>query len=251
MKYIVIKVGGSTITKVDETLFQDINHLKSLGYVPIIVHGGGPFINQALIKAQILPEFLNGIRKTDEDILKVVVETLICEVNAQLVEQANQTIHHYIGLTCAQHPVFECEAIQPELGFVAKPKSTNTELLAFISQKYVPIIASIGKKDHQYYNVNADAVAYQIAADLKAPLYILSDVPGILKNGEVIPIVNFSDIQQMIADGTIYGGMIPKVEDAKQALENGAQKVTILPGDVTHALQNHINGLDIGTSIEV
>lgn len=250
MRYIVIKIGGSTITKVDETLFQDINHLKNLGYAPIIVHGGGPFINQALIKAQILPEFVNGIRKTDAEVLKVVVETLVCEVNTQLVEQANQTINHYIGVSCAQSPIFTCEAFHPELGFVAKPKSTNIELLAFISQKYVPIIASIGRNDHQYYNVNADAVAYQIAADLKAPLYILSDVPGILKDGLIIPIVNFSDIQQMIADGTIYGGMIPKVEDAKKALENGAKKVTILPGNISHALRSHINGLDIGTSIE-
>ncbi|UXV35991.1 acetylglutamate kinase [Staphylococcus sp. IVB6181] len=250
MKYIVFKIGGSIIEKMSLSVFEEIAESKKNGYFPIIIHGGGPMINKALKEQGIASEFENGIRKTDLATLKILVNTLLCKVNVDLVEQANTLSQQFIGINGAYFPLFKCHPFNKALGYVAVPDSVNTEALKQLCSAYIPIMASVGRYHNQFYNVNADTLAYKVASALKAPLVILSDIPGVLDNGKVIPTIQQENLDILIQSNIVCGGMIPKLKDASEALDEGCPKVMIVPGYEPHIIADYFKGHSIVTTIQ-
>ncbi len=233
MKFIVIKIGGSTLSDMHPSIINNIKHLRSNNIYPIIVHGGGPFINEALSNQQIEPHFVNGLRVTDKATMTITKHTLIADVNTALVAQFNQHQCSAIGLCGLDAQLFEITSFDQQYGYVGVPTALNKDALQYLCTKFVPIINSIGFNNHdgEFYNINADTLAYFIASSLKAPIYVLSNIAGVLINDVVIPQLPLVDIHQYIEHGDIYGGMIPKVLDAKNAIENGCPKVIIASGN--------------------
>ena len=251
MDYIVIKIGGSTLTNLDDSIIDDIYKLKEQGYKPIIVHGGGPFINEALSHYNVEPEFEDGLRVTSEQVLDVTCQTLIGKVNPQIVTKLNKKAHSAIGLNGMDAQFFDVAPLDDKYGYVGTPTCINAELLSHITAQYIPVIASIGLKQGttQQYNINADTLAYKIAEALAAPLYILSDIPGVLIEDKVQHSLSATDIKRYIQQNHIYGGMIPKVQDAVLAINNGCEKVIIAAGSEQHIVQKVHEGQSVGTTI--
>ena len=235
MKFIVIKIGGSTLSDMHPSIINNIKHLRSNNIYPIIVHGGGPFINEALSNQQIEPHFVNGLRVTDKATMTITKHTLIADVNTALVAQFNQHQCSAIGLCGLDAQLFEITSFDQQ----------------YLCTKFVPIINSIGFNNHdgEFYNINADTLAYFIASSLKAPIYVLSNIAGVLINDVVIPQLPLVDIHQYIEHGDIYGGMIPKVLDAKNAIENGCPKVIIASGNKPNIIESIYNNDFVGTTI--
>lgn len=216
-----------------------------------IVHGGGPFINDALSNQQIEPHFVNGLRVTDKATMTITKRTLIADVNTALVAQFNQHQCSAIGLCGVDAQLFEITSFDQQYGYVGVPTALNKDALQYICDKFVPIINSIGFNNHdgEFYNINADTLAYFIASSLKAPIYVLSNIAGVLINDVVIPHLPLGDINQYIEHGDIYGGMIPKVLDAKNAIENGCPKVIIASGNKPNIIESIYNNDFVGTTI--
>lgn len=251
MSYIVIKIGGSTLTNLDDSIIQDIYRLKQQGYQPIIVHGGGPFINTALAHNDVAPEFKDGLRVTTEQVLSITSQTLIGKVNPELVSKFNVQGQGALGLNGIDAQLFDIEPLHQQYGFVGEPININTVALNVLASEFIPVIASIGLKQgtKQQYNINADTLAYKIAEVLEAPIYILSDIPGVLIDEKVQASLNAKDIQKYIEQKEIYGGMIPKVQDAVLAIQHGCQKVVIAAGSETHIVEKVHKGDTVGTTI--
>ena len=243
MKFIVIKIGGSTLSDMHPSIINNIKHLRSNNIYPIIVHGGGPFINEALSNQQIEPHFVNGLRVTDKATMTITKHTLIADVNTALVAQFNQHQCSAIGLCGLDAQLFEITSFDQQYGYVGVPTALNKDALQYLCTKFVPIINSIG------FNINADTLAYFIASSLKAPIYVLSNIAGVLINDVVIPQLPLVDIHQYIEHGDIYGGMIPKVLDAKNAIENGCPKVIIASGNKPNIIESIYNNDFVGTTI--
>ncbi|KIT83363.1 acetylglutamate kinase [Staphylococcus aureus] len=251
MKFIVIKIGGSTLSDMHPSIINNIKHLRSNNIYPIIVHGGGPFINEALSNQQIEPHFVNGLRVTDKATMTITKHTLIADVNTPLVAQFNQQQCSAIGLCGLDAQLFEIKRFDQQYGYVGVPTTLNIDSLSYLCTKFVPIINSIGFNNHdgEFYNINADTLAYFIAASLEAPIYVLSNIAGVLINDVVIPQLPLADINQYIEHGDIYGGMIPKVLDAKNAIKNGCPKVIIASGNKPNIIEAIYNNDFVGTTI--
>ncbi|MEB5782513.1 acetylglutamate kinase [Staphylococcus pseudoxylosus] len=252
MSYIVIKIGGSTLTNLHDSTIEDVSKLKQQGYQPIIVHGGGPFINKALEQRGVAPLFEDGLRVTTEEVLSVTSQTLIGTVNPDLVSKINQSNIQSIGMNGIDAKLFDVAPLDEKYGYVGEPKDINTSVFDKVTDQFIPVIASIGMNQatSQLYNINADTLAYKIAQALHAPLYLLSDIPGVLIDKEVQPSLNAERIQCFIDQELIYGGMIPKVQDAIQAIELGCQKVVIAAGSESHIIQKLQDGENVGTTIQ-
>lgn len=252
MSYIIIKIGGSTLTDLHESIIEDIVTLKQQGLRPIIVHGGGPFINKALENNGVATEFQDGLRVTTSEVLTVTCQTLIGQVNPQLVSKINQNTAVSVGLNGIDGNLVDIIPLSEKYGFVGEPTDINTELLEHITDHFIPVIASIGMKHdtQQLYNINADTFAYKIAQTLSAPIYLLSDIPGVLIEAQVQQTLNAEQIQNHIDSEAIYGGMIPKVQDAIQAIEQGCEKVVIAAGDEPHVIDKILNSGNVGTTIQ-
>jgi acetylglutamate kinase len=188
------------------------------------------------------PEFKDGLRVTSEQVLDVTCQTLIGKVNPQIVTKLNKKGRSAIGINGMDAQFY---------GFVGTPTFINTELLSHLTAHYIPVIASIGLKQGttQQYNINADTLAYKVAEALAAPLYILSDIPGVLIEDQVQHSLCENDIKRYIAENHIYGGMIPKVQDAVLAINNGCTKVIIAAGSEQHIVQKVHEGQSVGTTI--
>ncbi|MDT3984651.1 acetylglutamate kinase, partial [Staphylococcus ureilyticus] len=189
MDYIVIKIGGSTLTNMHDSIIEDIVALKKQGYKPLIVHGGGPFINQSLELQEVATEFKDGLRVTTHEVLSVTTQTLIGQVNPSLVNKINQFGIQSIGMNGIDAQLFDIKPLDLKYGFVGEPIHIDTSVIATLTQSFLPVIASIGvnQMTHQVYNINADTLAYKIAQALHAPIYLLSDIPGVLINEKVQP----------------------------------------------------------------
>lgn len=233
---VVIKCGGSTISELSDTFFKSVIQMKKDGKYPIIVHGGGPMINQLLQKLEIKSEFVDGLRKTTEDVLETAEMVLCGKVNKQLVTNIQLAGGLAVGLSGCDGKLIEVEPInEGMLGYVGEPTSININLLnALLDQEMIPVIAPIGINQFgAHYNVNADSAAGAIARALQAEqLVFVTDVDGILKNGECLQAVTEDDIEMLIIDGTIYGGMIPKVKAALATLSD-VESVMIMNGKNT------------------
>ncbi|MCA1928089.1 MAG: acetylglutamate kinase [Calditerrivibrio sp.] len=266
-KTIVIKYGGHAM--VDEELknsfAKDIVLLKYIGINPIIVHGGGPQIGEMLKKLNIESTFVSGMRVTDKETMNVVEMVLVGLVNKNIVSLINSNGGKSIGLSgkdgnliLAEKLFFEEETFYktPEiidLGHVGKVKSVNAELLFDISKDYIPVIAPVGVgEDYEPYNINADLVAGAVAGAVGAEkLILLTDVRGVLdKTGNLISSLTVSDIENLKDDNIIYGGMLPKMDSVKAALNKGVKKVHIIDGRILHSVLLEIfTDKGIGTQI--
>lgn len=223
----VIKIGGSTLGSADTT-FRDIAQIARGGQVPVVVHGGGAEASRWLEAMAIPSRFARGLRVTDEQVLPVVVAVLAGLVNKRIVAAINGAGATAVGVSGADGRIVECRLAAPDLGFVGEPVAVHTRAIdALLTAGIVPVISSIGfvpgaGADH-LVNVNADTIAGEIAAALGAErLLFLTDVEGVRDaGGMVIPSLSGDQARALIADGTIGGGMIPKVEACLHALTLG------------------------------
>jgi len=254
-KTIVIKYGGNAMT--DENLKQsfarDIVLLKQVGINPVIVHGGGPQIGSLLEKIGKESQFIEGMRVTDTETMDVVQMVLGGLVNKQIVSDINQAGGRAIGLTGKDGELIVAEKLTlkdkakdnlpPEiidLGHVGTVKKINAGIVKLLdSEKYIPVIAPVGVgEDGASYNINADLVAGEMAAVLGAErLLLLTNTPGVLdKEGNLLTGLNHKIIKALIDDGTIQGGMLPKLQCALDAVDAGTKSSCIIDGRVPHAV---------------
>lgn len=238
---IVIKLGGHAMTDSDAmtNFAQDIVLMKQCNLNPIIVHGGGPAINNFLDKMNIKTNFLNGKRVTDKESIPLIEMVLSGSVNKNIVSAINSQGGKAVGLSGKDANLMICEPDNPKLGFVGNPTQVNPEILKnFLESDFIPIVAPIGVGvDGQTYNVNADTAAGAIAAALSADrLLLLTDVDGVKnKNGEILTKLSIEDVKNLIKNRTISKGMIPKTETAIKALEDGVRAAVILDGRTPNA----------------
>ena len=240
-EFIVIKCGGSVL--VDPKLFkifiEDVTVLKKLGFNPIIVHGGGKRINSKLSEVNIKSNFINGLRVTDKDTIDIVEDVLI-EFNKEIVKALNELACKAKRITSKENNIITAEQEDKDLGFVGTPTEINKEfLIQTIKENEVPVVAPLGSdKDNQTFNINADTSAGSIAIELKARrLMIISDVEGVLDNGKkLIPEINSKKANELIDQGVISGGMIPKIKNCLNVASNGVKAVVIIDGRKNHSL---------------
>lgn len=251
-KVIVFKCGGSALDELSDNFFENIQFLQAAGMQPVIVHGGGPAIQQMLTKLHIESEFVDGLRKTTEEMMDVVEMVLVGNVNPALTRRVNEFGLHAVGLSGSDVQLLEASPINEEkYGLVGEVTNVNTDRLKqLLDTGIVPIISPIAiGKDGKRYNVNADTAAGAIASNLHAEqLVFVTDVPGILREGELLESVKTSEVEKLIADGTIYGGMIPKINAALDGILGNVDEVMIVNGKESK-LKN--NTTLKGTTIQV
>ena len=238
---IVIKCGGSVL--LDQNLFnqfiQDISVINKLGLNSVIIHGGGGNIKKKLDQQNIESKFIDGLRVTDKIIIKVVDEALT-ELNLEIIKKLNTKKCKAQSITTKKNNVITTFPERKELGFVGNPKEVKKEkLLAIIKNKEVPVIVPMGIGDDKNpYNINADIAAGAIAKTLNSRrLLLMTDVEGVLdKNKKLISEINSKIAKEMIKDGTIIGGMIPKINTCIDAVSNGVTGVVIVDGRKPHSI---------------
>ncbi|OIJ10474.1 acetylglutamate kinase [Anaerobacillus alkalilacustris] len=246
----VVKCGGSTLQELSDEFFSSMKLLKNMNVTPIIVHGGGPEINSLLQKLDVTSEFVNGLRKTTAEVLEVAEMVLTGKVNKLLVTKLQQAGLMSLGISGCDGTLLKASAInETELGFVGEVKQVNAGLLfQLLSINVVPVIAPIGMDDNgTHFNINADTAAAAIAESISAKKMIfVTDVAGILKDNQLQKVVSVSEVEEMIKDGTIYGGMIPKVKGAIKCLQGNIEEVYIINGKSGNLMTN---GELVGTKI--
>src|SRR5215469_12390372 len=237
-KTLVIKLGGSALENQRDVL-QDIVWLRDLGANPVLVHGGGPYINEWLSKLNIPTRFENGMRVTDAQTLEIVRMVLLGQVNSGLVMMASQMDGNAIGLSGTDGNMIRARIIDERLGFVGEIESVDPTLVQnLIEQGYIPVIAPLGQSQSGIcLNINADLVAAHLAGALNAEkLIFLSNVVGICrKDGSLISELTAEEAEQLIKDGVISGGMIPKVTACLDALL-AVPRMHIVDGREPHVL---------------
>jgi len=248
-KTVVIKYGGHAMTdeEIKRKIISDIVLMKYVGMNPVIVHGGGPDINYWLKKNNQESTFINGLRVTDKATMEIAQMVLVGKVNQEIVGLLQQFGGKAIGISgvdghtiMVKKMAMEQDGQAVDLGYVGEVTKINTELIDnAIAQGYIPVIAPIGCDENgEVYNINGDYAAGSIAASLKATkLFMLTDINGVLEqNGEIISVLNFAEKKKKMQDGTICGGMIPKVECCMAALRQGVQSVHIVNGCLPHSM---------------
>ncbi|WP_043980515.1 acetylglutamate kinase [Priestia megaterium] len=233
-KIVVVKCGGSIVNQLTSAFFESIQQLKANGYQIIVVHGGGPDIQDTLTKLRIETEFVDGLRKTSKEALEVVTMVLAGKVNKQLVKDLQKANLKAVGLSGIDGLLLKAEAIDVErLGYVGEVKGVNDTLLKQLTDsKYIPVVSSIGADEEgNSYNINADVAAGAVAQAVNAEkLMFVTDVKGVLKDGALLPELTKSEIDALIEEKVIYGGMIPKVTSAINALSPLLEEVHIISG---------------------
>ncbi|MCH8196901.1 MAG: acetylglutamate kinase [Proteobacteria bacterium] len=251
----VIKYGGHAMgdPKLAGPFARDVVLLKQVGINPVVVHGGGPQIGEMLERLKIKSSFIDGLRVTDRDTVEIVEMVLSGSINKQIVTWINEAGGKAVGLSGKDGNLIEARKLRRthresdsniekilDLGFVGEPYRINPHILAtFEESDIIPVIAPIGVgRKGETYNINADTVAGTLAPAVDATrLLMLTDVPGVLdSSGEVISEMSVSAARKYIKDGTITGGMIPKVEICSQAVEDRVDAAVIMDGTVPHAL---------------
>ncbi|MEO6054878.1 MAG: acetylglutamate kinase [Chthoniobacterales bacterium] len=262
----VIKYGGAAMEEENqvERLLRDIVFLEAVGINPVVVHGGGKAITSKMRAAGIHAQFVNGLRVTDAQSIQIVEETLDKEINPKIVETLNRFGGKAQGIS--GRSVFTASRLGPQnagndglvdIGFVgAASRVTTNEIQALVKKEIVPIISPLGAEEGgTVLNINADVAAAALASSLKATkLIYVSDVRGIMRDPSVkeslIPSVTVEDIENLIEEKIIAGGMLPKVQSATQALKEGVEKIHFIGGHVPHGLLLEIfTNTGIGTEI--
>jgi len=262
-KTVVIKYGGNAMIseELKNSVMEDITLLKYIGLNPVVVHGGGPDITKALKNFGVESEFVNGLRKTDSSTMEIVQMVLAGKTNKEIVSLINQKGGKAIGICGIDGMLLECEkhvetidGKPVDLGYVGHITKINTRVLEVLSRdEYIPVVAPIGTdRNGQSYNINADTVAAELAAALKAEkLILLTDVEGVKSaDGRVIHVMTTDEVYRMIDEKAIVGGMIPKVLGCIKALEGGVGRAHIIDGRVPHCILLEIfTNKGIGTMI--
>jgi len=247
---IVVKFGGNAMGKGDylRRFASDIMLLRQVGATPVVVHGGGPQIGEMLDKLQIKSEFVDGLRVTDEAAINVVEMVLAGSVNKAIVAAIVEAGGRAVGISGKDGGLIRARkkmggkpSDPVDLGFVGEPAEINPEVVnTLIAGGMIPVIApvALGMEDNQTYNINADTVAGAISGRIQAArMLMLTNVPGVKDTkGELIPELTTSEARALIEDGTVSGGMIPKVETCIAAVDGGAEAAVILDGTESHAV---------------
>jgi acetylglutamate kinase len=248
-KTVVIKYGGNAMEDdaLKSSFARDIVLMKLVGLNPVIVHGGGPQIDELLGKLGKGREFVDGMRVTDAETMKVVEMVLGGAVNKEIVALINQHGGRAIGVTGKDDGLLRARKLEAtrngariDLGFVGEVAAVRPEVIRHLEDGgFIPVIAPIGiDDDGQSYNINADLVAGKIATVLKAEkLILLTNAPGVLdRGGKVLTGLTYQQVDELIADGTIGGGMLPKIGCALDAVKSGVKSAHIIDGRVQHAV---------------
>ena len=252
---IVIKYGGHAMgdPKLSQSFSKDIGLIKEVGILPVIVHGGGPQIGALLKEKNIQSTFVEGLRVTDKETVKVVEEVLANDINKKIVESINQSGGKAIGLAGNKNNLIEASKLKVQIkgsdsniekildiGFVGQPTKINTDILKnYLNDGYIPVIAPLGiDKNNNNYNINADTVAGHLAGALQASkLLLLTDVAGILdEQKKLISSLSLEDAERIAVKNFIGGGMKPKILTCIDAMKKGVVKSTILDGRIPHSL---------------
>jgi acetylglutamate kinase len=239
---VVIKYGGHAMGEEEAArqFARDVVLLEQTAINPVVVHGGGPQIEAMLKRLGIKSQFAGGLRVTDAATVEIVEMVLAGSINKQIVTHINQAGGKAVGLCGKDGNMVVAKQVNAELGFVGQPDKIDTTVLnQILGRELIPVLAPVAASAKgETYNVNADTFAGYIAGALKAKrLLLLTDVPGVLdKSKSLISELSVNDARKLIADGTIAGGMIPKVETCITALEQGVEGVVILDGKVDHAV---------------
>lgn len=250
-KTVVIKYGGNAMINAElkNSVMEDITLLKYVGMNPVVVHGGGPDITRTLERLDIKSEFVNGLRKTDAATMEIAQMVLVGKTNKEIVSLINQKGGKAIGLCGIDGGLIECEkhkaivdGMERDIGYVGKITNINSRLIELVAKdEYIPVIAPIGiGKDGQSYNINADTVAAELAAALKAEkLILLTDVEGVktsVNGGEILHALTAAEVYDLLDRKIINGGMIPKVLGCLDALEKGVGRTHIIDGRIPHCI---------------
>lgn len=266
-KTVVIKYGGNAM--IDDALknhvMEDVTLLKYIGINPVLVHGGGPDISNMLTRLNIKSEFCSGLRVTDAETMSVAQMVLVGQTNKEIVSRLNQQGAKAIGICGIDGRLIECSKVTTDsegrpldIGYVGQITRINTRVLEMLANdEYIPVVAPVGiGSNGESYNINADTVASEIAAALKAEkLMTLTDVEGVKirnDNGEdiVVSTLNEKEINDLIGRGVISGGMIPKVTGCLNTVKRGVGRAHIIDGRIPHCLLLEIfTNKGIGTMI--
>jgi acetylglutamate kinase len=258
-KTIVIKYGGNAMIdeKLKEKVILDIVLMKYVGMNPVVVHGGGPEITQVMEKMGKKSQFVKGLRVTDAETMEIA-EMVLGRINKGLVALINQHGAKAVGLSGKDGGLITAEKCKSDvdLGFVGDVSEIDPQIINVLDKEgFIPVISSIGTCDGETYNINADLVAGEIAAALKAEkLIMLTDIRGILRDQKdeksLISTIKVSEIDQLEQDGVISGGMLPKVEACVIALRESVKKTHIIDGRISHSILLEIfTDSGIGTQI--
>ncbi len=244
-KILVVKYGGSAMLneKLKDSVVRDIVLLSLVGVKPVLVHGGGPEITEMLKKVGKETQFVGGLRVTDSETMEIAQMVLAGKINKNLVNILQINGGKAIGLSGIDGHMIEASVKDERLGFVGEIENVNVQpILDVIDKGYIPVISTIGcDSQGNTYNINADTAASKIAGGLSAmSLISMTDTPGILRDKDdpdtLIPVINIEDIDALVGNGTISGGMIPKVECCAEAIKQGVEKVFIIDGRIPHSI---------------
>jgi acetylglutamate kinase len=259
-KVVVFKCGGAVMDDPElASLFaQDVALMRSVGMRPVVVHGGGPQIGALMQRLGKEPEFVDGLRVTDAETLDIARMVLVGKVNRDIVSAINVHGTLAVGLSGEDAGLITATPRAPELGFVGDVTSINPQIVErLLAEDLIPVIATIGVGiDGQAYNVNADTAAAAIAAALDAEkLVYLTDVPGLLRDvndsASLLQTVTMTELEAMLDDGSLTGGMVPKIRSCLGALQAGVGRAHLLDGRVPHVLLLEIFTREgIGTMVQ-
>jgi acetylglutamate kinase len=267
-KTIVIKYGGHAMgdEAIAKQFAEDVVLLKQVGMNPVVVHGGGPQIGAMLERLKIKSSFIDGLRVTDRETVEIVEMVLSGSINKELVTWINKAGGLAVGLSGKDADLIRAKKLAPQarktdsniekvldLGFVGEPTAINTKMLDLLEKSdIIPVIAPIGVgSEGETYNINADTVAGAVAAAVKAARFLLlTDVAGVLdKQKKLVPQLTVEKARELIADGTISGGMIPKIETCLDAISGGVEAAVIIDGRVPNAILLELFAEGAGTLI--
>ena len=244
-KTIVVKYGGNAMIneELKEAVMGDIVLLSLIGIKVVLVHGGGPEISEQLNKIGKKSEFVGGLRVTDAETMDVVQMVLAGKINKSLVQQLQMKNGKAIGLCGLDGGMIKAKQQDERLGYVGEIVSVDTQpILDVLEKGYIPVVSSIACDDEgNTYNINADTVASRIAGELHAEsLITMTDIAGILRDkndpSSLISVINVSEAPQLMREGVIQGGMIPKVECCIDAIRRGVHRVFIIDGRIPHSI---------------
>ncbi len=262
-KTVVVKYGGNALAGTSEhdalALFaEDVVLMRLVGMQPVVVHGGGPQISEMMLRLGKQTEFVDGLRVTDAETVDIARMVLKGQVNPQLVAAINVHGNYAVGVSGVDGGLIRAQVRDPDLGFVGDVTSINPGVLrGMLDNEFIPVIATIGSDEHgQAYNINADTVAGAIAEALGAEkLVYLTDIEGLRRQvddpASLIRQTTANELESLVADGSIAGGMIPKVASCVHAVRNGVHNAHILDGRIAHVLLLEIfTDSGIGTMIK-
>ncbi len=244
-KYVVVKYGGNAMTdpELKKSVMQDLLLLSLVGVKVVLVHGGGPEINDMLIKLNIESKFKDGLRVTDEPTMEIVEMVLAGKVNKSLVANLVELGGKAIGICGIDGAMIQVHQQSEELGLVGEVDTIDTTVIKhLVDSGYIPVVSSIGVDANGVaYNINADTVAAKLSGALEAECMVaMTNIDGVLKDKDdptsLIPALTKAEVEQLKAEGIIAGGMIPKVDCCTLAIDEGVKKVFIINGEIPHAI---------------